>query len=221
MSSKRLISDQVLYRLSGGSPDVSFPVQKQDVWKALEQLVNSMFKLTQFSENLPSGETIPNGLSIATYESVDVSSYGDVSKATLPVIPIMLPKNMGIFDVRPAMSLPNVSGMFSFIPLAKGSYQLLRNNFLLNDLMGQIGYEPRNKDVVFTKNISLLGVTKVDMDLVVMEIASYSETDTLPIPADMEATIIEKLVMQFSTVTPESGQVNLISSAGQQPQNLK
>ena len=121
MSSKRLISDQVLYRLSGGSPDVSFPVQKQDVWKALEQLVNSMFKLTQFSENLPSGETIPNGLSIATYESVDVSSYGDVSKATLPVIPIMLPKNMGIFDVRPAMSLPNVSGMFSFIPLAKGS----------------------------------------------------------------------------------------------------
>ncbi len=212
---KRLISDQTLYRLYGGEPDSSAPVQKEDVFKATEQLINSMFRMEQFSSNLPSGETIPNGVMIATYTDITVSSYGNLSKATLPVIPISLPRNLGIYNISPAASLPAVNGLFSFLPLAKGQRELLRTDTLLNDLLNQVGYEPRNKDVVFTKDITLMGITKVDMELCVFDMSLYSETDVLPIPSSMEAEIVNTLVSQFSPVTPESGKVNLITTAEQ------
>ena len=67
MSTKRLISDQILYRLNGGSPDNSFPVQLPDVYKALEQKVNAKFQIRQFDTNLPQGETIPDNLCIGVY----------------------------------------------------------------------------------------------------------------------------------------------------------
>ncbi len=212
---KRLISDQTLYRLYGGEPDSSAPVQKEDVFKATEQLINSMFRMEQFSSNLPSGETIPNGVMIATYTDITVSTYGNLSKATLPVIPISLPRNLGIYNISPAASLPAVNGLFSFLPLAKGQRELLRTDTLLNDLLNQVGYEPRNKDVVFTKDITLMGITKVDMELCVFDMSLYSETDVLPIPSSMEAEIVNTLVSQFSPVTPESGKVNLITTAEQ------
>lgn len=214
-TTKKILSEQVLFRLYGGDYDISSPVQFPDVYKAIEQIVNSMFKMEQFNSNLPSGETIPNGVMVATYTDVTVSGHGDVSKATLPVFPISLPKNMGIFGIAPAMSLTSLQGHFSFIPLMRGQKDLLRTDTLLNDLMGQIGYEPRNTDVVFTKNCTLLGITKVDMELLVMDISLYSETDILPIPASYEDDIVTALVNKFSPVQPETGQVNLLTSSGQ------
>lgn len=213
---KRLISDQVLYRMYGGLVDAASPVQKDDIFKATEQLVNSLFRMEQFSSNLPSGELIPNGVMIATYTDITVSSYGNVSKATLPVIPISLPRNLGIYNISPATSIPAVSGLFSFLPLARGQRELLRTDTLLNDLLNQVGYEPRNNNVVFTKNIILMGVTKVDMELCVFDISLYSESDVLPIPSSMEADIVNTLVAQFSPVQPDSAKVNLLTTAQQQ-----
>lgn len=212
---KRLISDQTLFRLYGGMPDSSAPVQKEDIFKATEQLINSMYRMEQFQANLPAGETIPNGVMIATYTDVSVSGYGNFSKSTLPVIPISLPRNLGIYNIKPAMSL-NLTTSFSFIPMQRGQFDLLRTDTLLNSLLNQVGYEPRNNDVVFTSNIYLLGITKVDMELCVFDMSSYSETDVLPVPSSMEADIVNTLVAQFSTVIPESGKVNLLTTDGQQ-----
>lgn len=213
---KRIISDQVLMRLFGGEVDVSSPVQKQDVFKATEQLVNSMFRMEQFQSNLPAGETIPNGVMIATYTDITVTQYGDFSKATLPVIPISLPRNLGIYNIAPAASLTTNVGHFAFIPLQRGQKELLRTDKLLNQLLGQVGYEPRNNDVVFTQNLLLTNITKVDMELCVFDISLYGETDILPIPSSMEADIVNTLVSQFAPVTPETGKVNLLTSIGQQ-----
>jgi hypothetical protein len=95
---KKIISDQVLFRLYGGFPDLSAPVQEEDVWKATEQKVNSLFKLRHLDTTLPSGETIPENTMIATYEGIAVTGLDNgTSKALLPAIPISLPKNMGVY----------------------------------------------------------------------------------------------------------------------------
>jgi len=211
MSTKRLISDQILYRLNGGSPDNSFPVQLPDVYKALEQKVNAKFQIRQFDTNLPQGETIPDNLCIGVYENITVEPFTQLkSKATLPVMPITLPKNVGIFLIYDQNHIDN-----PFIPLQRGTTALLKTNVLLNDLMGLVSYEPRGREVIFNKNLPQAGVTKVTMELIVMDISQYSETDILPIPASLEAEIIEELVQQFSKIVPDLGIVNNYSNAQQ------
>lgn len=218
---KRLISDQVLFRLESGWPDAASSVQKEDVWKAAEQKINAKFKFEQFSTNLNSGETIPDGLNVGYYEDVAVVRFGDgKSKATLPVLPITLPKNAGIQLVLPVVNETD-SGDKQYgkpmIPLVTGQYEMLQTDGLLNDLIGRWGYTPNGSILYFTKDLTLFGITKVDMKLVVFDISSATESTILPIPSDYEEQLINELVDQFSGVKAETGIVNKNTTAGNNP----
>lgn len=208
---KTYVSDQVLYRLYGGIYDVSSPVQPEDVWKALEQKVNSLFKLRYIDTTLPSGETIPDGAMIATYEGVTVTGLDNgTSKALLPVIPISMLKNMGIYLVYHA-DYPD----FPFIPIQRGQRALMRTDEILNDFFGQISYEPKNNYILFSKDITLFGLTAVTIELCVLDMSLYSEMDVLPIPSDYESQIVNELVAEFAPIVPENGMVNTWSNANQ------
>jgi hypothetical protein len=100
-----------------------------------------------------------------------------------------------------------------YIPVPLGQGALIRADKLLNDLLGSVWYELRNFTVVFSKDITLLGVSSVNMYLVVMDISLYSNTDPLPIPAGAEDEIIEKVFAKFAIVTPETGIVDNYSAA--------
>ena len=210
MSTKRILAEQVLYRLYGGYNDKTDAVQIPDVVKAIEQKINQKFRTQQLTVNLPSGETIPSNLHLATYTSVTVTSDGSRSKATLPAIPINLPRNMGVYDVYD-------SSDNHYIPLQRGQRNLLRTDDLLNDLLGQIGYEVNGKTVYFTKDLTLLGITSVNMDLVVMDLSIYGDNDTLPLPSDLEDEIVNELVVQFAPSQPESG---VVTNFSEPPKNI-
>lgn len=209
-SSKRLLSDQVMYYLSSGYPDVADAVQQEDVYKRIEQVVNSMFSMQQFSVNLPSGGTIPNNLAIATYEGVAVTvTNSNKSKSLLPVMPISLPRNAGINEIRPVISDigDRILGN-PMIPLQAGQGYLLKSDTLLNDLMGQISYEISGRQVVYQSDITLLGITKVDMKLVVFDMSQYAETDILPIPSDAEDDIVKEVIKFFAPVQADQALVS-------------
>ena len=210
-STKYIIAEQVLFRYYGGYIDTSGPIKRPDVYKALEQKINSLFKLRHFDVTLPSGETTPDNVMIGVYEGIAVTSLNNgKSKATLPVTPISLPKNVGIYQIYNP-EFPD----FPFIPLLKGQRGLLRTDSLLNDVLGQITYEPQNNAVTFSKDLLLLGCPAVTMELCIMDISLYSETDPLPIPADYEQTLIDELVQAFMPVLPEVGLVNNWTTANQ------
>lgn len=210
MSTKKIISEQVQFKLAGGYPDMGEPVDERDIWKALEQKINSLFKLHQFDQTLANGETIPENTMIATYEDVAVTSFGGKSKSTLPIIPISLPKNVGIFLIYNSAHPDN-----PFIPIQRGQGALLKVDSLLNDLQGMISYEPKNNVVIYSKDITLFGFSTVTMELCVLDMSQYGITDTLPIPADMESRLVDELVQQFAPVTAESGIVDNFTTAGQ------
>jgi hypothetical protein len=207
-STKYLLAEQVQTRLAGGFRDANQPVQTEDIIKAIEQIINSMFQMQYYSATLPTGETIPDNLMIAFYENIPVTTYGDKSQAELPIIPISLPRNMGVYRVT------NINDN-DFIPVPLGQGALLKADKLLNDLMGNVWFEIRKNIVIFSKDILLLGISEVNMYLIVMDISLYSNTDPLPIPASMEEEIVEKAFAKFVTVTPETGIVNNYSSATQ------
>src|SRR5512136_2406077 len=95
-TTKYLMAEQVLTRLPGGFRDVNQSVQMEDVVKSIEQVINSMFQMQYYSAVLPTGETVPDNLMIAFYENITVTTDGDKSKALLPIMPISLPRNMGV-----------------------------------------------------------------------------------------------------------------------------
>lgn len=210
MSTKKTISDAVLFKLAGGYPDGAFPVDERDIWSSLEQKINAKFKLRQFDTNLPAGETIPSNLHIAIYEGVAVASVGEASTSTLPITPISLPMEMGIFLVYDSRYPDN-----PFIPLRRGQRALMRADNLLSDLFGQITYDVTNRTLRYNKDLTLLGCDEVTMELIVFDMSQYSVTDVLPIPADYEAELEDELVREFAPVTPESGIVNPITTANQ------
>ncbi len=211
-STKFIIAEQVLFRYYGGYIDTSGPIKKHDVYKAIEQKLNSLFKLRHFDVTLPSGETTPDNLMIGVYENVTVISLNPSakSKSLLPVTPISLPKNVGIYQVFNP-KFPD----FPFIPVMSGQRGLLRTDALLNDVLGQVTYEVKNNYLLFSKDLTLMDCPVVTMELCVMDISLYSETDPLPIPADFEQTIVDELVAAFMPVLPEVGLVNQYTTAGQ------
>lgn len=220
MATKKQISDAILYRLAGGIPDSGFPIDERDIWDALESKLNTLFKVTHFNQTLPSGETIPDNLMIATYDNISVtSSYSGKSKSTLPIVPISLPRGMGINEIKPILSQNTSDSNLilgnPFIPFMAGQDFLLKADSLLNDLMGQIGYTPSGKIVEYTKDITTFGITKVSMKLVVFDMSQYGVSDELPIPADFVGQLEDELTREYAAVLPESGVINNFSNAGQ------
>lgn len=195
MATKKILAEQVRYRLDGGYPDISASVQEEDVYKALEQEINSMFKMQHYNVLLPTGESIPDNLYIATYENITVSKFGNKSQATLPVMPISLPKNQGIHQVYD----PN-SPDTPYIPIKSSQKALIRVDSLLDGMLGQTYYYPNGKTIVFSKDLTLLGVSEVTMELIVMDFNQYTVTDMLPLPSDMEAPLIDAVIARFVPV---------------------
>ena len=223
---KKEFSDMILYKLAGGTPDSGFPIDERDVWDSLEHKVNAMFKLTQFNTNLPSGGTIPDALHLATYEDIAVTrTSNNRSKCTLPVMPISLPRNAGINEIRPVLNEVESGDRIlgnPTIPLQAGQDFLLKADTLLNDLQGQWGHTPNGKTVVFTKDLTTYGITKVDMKLVVFEISQYTIHQDMPIPSDYIGQLEDEIIQEFAAVAAESGYVNVWTNTGQtQPQNAK
>ena len=98
-TSKRKLAEQILYRIYGGVHTTSSPIQIEDVFEAINQKINALIKAEVFSVTLATGDTIPEGLMTATYENIDVVTYGKRSKAVLPAMPVRLPRNMGVFEI--------------------------------------------------------------------------------------------------------------------------
>ena len=202
MTTKRLLADQLLIKLDGGFPDIASKVLKEDLFLAIEQWINAKFKLKHFSETLASGESIPEGVSLATYTAIPLDTVNDKSIATLPIVPISLPRNLGVYDV-------NDGNGYSFIPLQRGQIQILGADFMLNTLLGQVCYDVVGKQIRFSQNIKLLGIDTVDMDLMVFDMDLYSETDPLPLPKDMEAQLVDDL---YKSYVPVQSQPSLVSN---------
>ena len=67
-----MMQEEVAKLLKGGDPSSSNSTPNTVIRKMLEHLINAELKSEYFNVILPSGETIPDGLVLATYEGVAV-----------------------------------------------------------------------------------------------------------------------------------------------------
>ena len=211
MATKKSIADQVLLRISKGYHDSSSAVQIPDVILAVGQVLNSMLKQQFFAQTLQSGDTIPDGTCLTSYYNIPVISQNGKSSASLPILPIYLPKGLGVYEVLASQGQNINDGNVSFIPCLPGQINMLKGQDIICDLLGNIGYEQIGQTLIFNKDITIDGINKVDVKLAVADINQLTEYSPLPVDAGLEAEIVEKLVQMFAPSQTNDDEVDSLS----------
>lgn len=185
-TTKKKISEQV-QRLIAGNPIIAARIHINDIKLLVEQVSNQLLKADYFAVNIPDGDTMPNNCMVFTYESVPVTTYKTtLSKATLPSIPVSLPRNMGVLHISKTDAINE-----PFIPIPTSLFGIVSPQDLLGDLSGLIGYEVIGKDIVFTKNLPGLSINNVYIRLVGVDLSQLTDYDMLPLSSDMEAQVVQ------------------------------
>lgn len=185
-TTKYKIAEQVS-RLIRGNPIISGRVHINDIKLLIEQVANQLLKADFFAVNMPDGDTIPNNCMVFTYDNVPVTTYKTtLSKATLPAIPVSLPRNMGVLHVSKTDAINE-----PFIPIPTSLFGIVSPQDLLGDLSGLIGYEVIGKDIVFTKNLPGLSINSVYIRLVGVDLSQLTDYEMLPLSSDMEAQVVQ------------------------------
>lgn len=110
-----------------------------------------------------------------------------------------------------------LDALCQFIPLQAGQAAFIKEQNLINNLGGTVGYEVRDGYVIFTEDITKAKkVYHVDMQLVVMDLDHYGDFDLLPLPADMAAQIIQEVYQLLMGTPPADKRVD--SKAEEIPQ---
>lgn len=186
MTTKKKIAEQV-QRLLKGNPIISARVHINDIKLLVEQVANQLLKADYFAVNMPEGDTIPNNCMVFTYDNVPVTTYKSTkSRATLPSMPINLPRNMGVLHVSKTDAIDD-----PFVPIPTSLYGVIKPQDLLGDLSGLIGYEVIGKDIVFTKNLPGLSINSVLIRLVGVDLSQLTDYEAFPLSSDLEAQVVQ------------------------------
>lgn len=193
------LSEEILKMLSGGDIQNATNISLNEIKISIGQVCNQILKVEHFSVNEKMGERIPNGSVLGFYSGIVVSKYSNgKSKCSLPIKPLKLPRNMGVFSVW-LTGHPEKE----FIPLQMGQANLINSQPLINDLLGQVGYENFGIDLVFTKDLTIssgANQVTVDMRLAIMDISQYGDFDPLPILPEMEWQVKQEVLKLYSSV---------------------
>ena len=101
-----------------------------------------------------------------------------------------------------------------YIPLQNGQAAFFKEQNLISNLLGTVGYEVRDGYVIFTEDITDpqgKNVQAVDMQLVVMDFDKYDDYDLLPLSADMAADIIKQTAALLMQTPPPDNRVDALT----------
>jgi len=175
------LSEQALSLLEGGDLKAASSLSLNEIKIAVGQVINALLKVDYMSVNLKMGEAIPNGSVLALYEDISCETSNGKSQCTLPVKPYKLPRNMGVWGVYPKYTTNgNYEYDKEFIPLQMGQGGLIKSQPMINDLLGQVGYECFGDKLIFTKDIkSLFPDVVVAMRLVIMDKELFTDVSKI------------------------------------------
>lgn len=191
---KRAMIEAIMRIIKGGDPRSSTQLKEADVSAAIGRALNQLLKTEAITMTDPFGTSVLSHHLMAAYTSVPVVDTAcNRSKAVLPAMPISLPMNRGIWQVTKA-------GCYEFIvPLEPGMMAMATNvshtalSAVLNSDM--IAYEPTGNEIHFNRPASEVG--PVDIKLLLVDIAQLDEYAQLPIPADMEAPVVDAVLKEL------------------------
>lgn len=192
MITKGKLTDQILRLYSGGSTNDEKEISRDDINLLVGQTINKLLKTEHLAVNMQSGEMFPPHTLITTYfvNLIDNSDQNPYVHAFLPVFPISLPRNIGVWSV----SSPGATD--EYIPLQTGQQSLVSSQDQLKFLETQVGYWVEGNVINFLTDIteSPFNVTKVRIQLLIVDPTIQGEYDYLQIPVEMEEAVVKEVL---------------------------
>lgn len=192
-TTKNILSEQIQriysrYIDKGNESDV---IDLREIKLLVNQSINKVLKL-QVAESFKAGMVDVPKCNIVEYTCA-VTSQPTNSRAfiTLPVIPINLPMDMGIWSI----SASNAA-MTPYIPIPAQDVIVFQGTNL-SALEQQVGYYIQGKKIYFTKDITTVAngsITSVLVNLLVSDFSTQGDNDLLLISPEVENSIIEDVL---------------------------
>lgn len=212
-TTKYKISEQILRILKGSDNPNASRTEQEEVTELVGQVINKLLKVEHY-QSMTDGDVAPNGFVIATYTAIVVTQYlTNYATCTLPAMPVKLPKDMGLFHIGSP-----TDPFTSYIPVPSGIYQMVSEEPLISDVLGQVAYERFGLQVIFTTDITTAvpAITTVTIRLVVMDVSQLTDYDPLPIPADMEISVITGVLQILGVEPPPDNKVDPVAEQSKQ-----
>lgn len=202
-TTKRMLGEQALRIIQGGAVRDDAEIDIREIMMNIEQERDKLIKQDLF-QSMQMGEYNINGSFISTYVvSVSNDSVKKMKYSDIPVTPISLPNDMGLFQVSFVEDQYN-----SFIRMSNGALGLY-NGLSSNKLLGRIGYfveSSLNIDcntasgVRVYYNDAMISCKKNVLIKVVATSGDIGEDDPFPIAPEMESLIIRSVVELYSVM---------------------
>ncbi len=202
MTTKFRIAEQVqrLYARFLDKDNPSDVIDIREVIILVRQSLNKVLKL-QVAESFKAGEYDVPKCNLIQYTCSTVSEPGN-SRAyiALPVIPITLPMDMGIWSIAATNS-----ALSPYLPIPSQDvlvFGTVANGTNVSALEGQVGYYVQGKRVYFTKDITTSAngsISSVIVNLLVADFNSITDTEMLPISPEVESAVIDDVLQSIGS----------------------
>jgi hypothetical protein len=174
-------------------------IDLREVKLILEQSINKVLKI-QVAESFKAGLIDVPRCNIIEYTcAVTSDSANTRSYITLPVTPITLPLDMGIWSIAaptaaatPYIPIP-AQDVLVFGTIASGTN--------VSYLEGQIGYYVQGKKIYFTKDITLSAngsISSVKVNILAVDFDQFTDTEMLPISPEVVTAVINEVLTVIS-----------------------
>lgn len=192
MATRLLLAEQIQrnYKRAIGSDDTPKDViDRRELFHLINQAANEVLGLSMQAGVKTGNISIPSSF-IATYSNRDILVENGRYYALMPVYPIMLPRDMGVWSV-----VPQTAGidMTPFIPICQDDWDILTTTDINDEgmLEGYVAYYPEGRKVFFTKNPN---VTKVKMKLLISDPSMIGDNDPYPLTPEMESEVVKRVL---------------------------
>lgn len=198
MATLLTLAEQVIWLLEKGAKPVDSKLVRPVLAAEMRQIVHETIK-GQIVAHTKAGDDKAYNHYIATFVNVDVSvdaTTGD-NYSVLPAMPMVLMRSKGVLEVRP------YTGTFSkdvpMVPMDLGGLDLIRNLRTGTEVLRwQWCWRWIGDRIFFTeKNEQTLteaSITKVAIKMPVIDVTSVSDTETLPIPPELETQVLIRCI---------------------------
>jgi len=195
MITKGKLTDQILRLYTGGNPSDDREISRADIDLLVGQVVNQVLKKEYVASNISQGEMFPPHTLVTSYKCI-VEQNADMDRpyCVLPVMPISVPRNMGVWKVQPMVGGKQVL-LDELIPIQTGQYTALRSQEQTKFLENQVGYWAEGNKIFFTKDVlndPSCQFQKCLISLLIIDPTVLGEYDYLAIPAEHEDSIIKE-----------------------------
>lgn len=201
MTTLNKISSQVreIYLRSFDPKDRNRKLDDREVNELVIQTANGILGLMPVQTKGFRIDDFP-ALMIATYTAQTVNEANGVYTVDLPVYPVSLPRDMGVWEVI------GTGKTIPFIPVSNAMHAVVGDIEEIG-LEGQVGWKVEGLKIVFTANPV---VSTVTVKQLVLDPAKFGGTDVLPVTAEMEIQIITEVLKLLGISSPQPEQPEVI-----------